>query len=165
MASATSDKESKMRLKIFSACFVFVVSSVCLAGDVEEMRSVLQANFDACNNEDVVALMGTCSVDMPRREEFRIESAKLWKEKDIYYRLVKFQVLQIDGDYATASVVQTTNTKDRSANSGHEEFVRNGTGLLTRSECVEYKVAFKKDGRRWKCYLTLTEPVDYDLDK
>lgn len=165
MVSATLDKESEMRLKIISACFFVIVASVCSAGDVEEMRSVLQANFDACNNEDVDALMGTCSVDMPRREEFRMESAKLWKEKDIYYRLIKFKVLEISGDYAIASIVQTTNTKDRSANSGHEEFVRNGTGLLTKSECVEYKAAFKKDGRRWKCYLTLTEPVDYDLDR
>ena len=71
-----------MRLKIISACFAVIVASVCSAGDVEEMRSVLQANFEACNNEDVDALMGTCSVDMPRRKEFRMESAKRWEGRE-----------------------------------------------------------------------------------
>jgi hypothetical protein len=151
-------------MKTFYSFLFIVFASACLAGDVDEMRNVLEANFEACNNEDVAALMATCSVDMPRRDEFRRESAKLWEEKDIYYRLIRFKVLEIEGDYAIASVVQTTFTKDRSSNSNREEFVRNGTGLLTKSECVEYKVAFKKDGRRWKCYLTLTEPVEYDAD-
>jgi hypothetical protein len=138
--------------------------STCIANDVEEMRNVLQANFEACNNEDVDALLSTCSVDMPRREEFRRDSIKVWKEKDIYYRLVKFNVLQIKGEYAVASVVQTSHTQDRDSENERDEFVRNGTGLLTKDECVEYKVAFKKDRGVWKCYLTLTEPVKYDLD-
>lgn len=139
-------------------------SSFCHAGDAEEMRSILEANFAACNNEDVDALLDTCSVDMPRREEFREESLELWKEKDIYYRLVKFKIINIEGDYATASIVQLTHTKDRGSKNKSDEFIRNGTGLLSLKECVEYKIAFKKDNGKWKCYLTLTEPVEYQLD-
>jgi hypothetical protein len=147
--------------------FLFIIalsSSFSFADDVSEMRAVLEANFDACNKEDVNALLETCSLDMPRREEFRIESKKLWQEKDIYYRLARFKVIQIEGDYATASVVQISHVKDRASNDEHEAFLRNGTTLLTRDECVEYKVAFKKDSDVWKCYLTLTEPVKFDLD-
>jgi len=154
--------EDTMR-NFFAAALLFC--STCLADDASEMRDILQKNFDACNNEDVDALMETCSVDMPRRQEFRRESEKLWEEKDIYYRLVDFKVDGIEENYATAWVVQTSHVKDRSSSDEREEFVRNGTTLLTRKECVRYKVAFKKDGRSWKCYLTLTEPEEYDLNK
>lgn len=138
------------------------LSSLCLAGDKEEMLAVMQANFDACNNEDLDALMDTCSEDMPRREEFREDAERLWKEKDIYYSLVAFRVIRVEGDRAVASVVQTTRTVERKAPSGRDQFVRNGTGLLTDEECVEYKVAMKKDDGHWKCLLVLTEPVRWD---
>jgi len=151
-------------MKIFVALMLLIFSASASADDASEMRSILQKNFDACNNEDVDALMETCSIDMPRRQEFRRESEKLWKEKDVYYRLVDFKIESIQGDYATAWVVQTSHVEDRSSSDEREEFVRNGTTLLTRKECVRYKVAFKKDGRFWKCYLTLTEPEEYDLD-
>ena len=144
---------------------VLLLCSTCVADDASEMRDILQKNFDACNNEDVDALMETCSVDMPRRQEFRRESEKLWSEKDIYYRLVDFKADSIEGNYATAWVVQTSHVQNRSSSDERDEFFRNGTTLLTRKECVRYKVAFKKDGRSWRCYLTLTEPEEYDLDR
>lgn len=151
-------------MRNFFVAFVLLCST-CLADDASEMRDILQRNFDACNNEDVDALMDTCSVDMPRRREFRQESEKLWKEKDIYYRLVDFKVESVEGNYATAWVIQTSHVQDRSSSDEREEFVRNGTTLLTKKECVRYKVALKKDGRFWKCYLTLTEPEEYDLGR
>jgi len=154
--------EDNMR-NFFAAVILFC--STCVADDASEMRDILQKNFDACNHEDVDALMETCSVDMPRRQEFRRESEKLWSEKDIYYKLVDFKADSIEGNYATAWVVQTSHVQDRSSSDEREEFVRNGTTLLTRKECVRYKVAFKKDGRSWRCYLTLTEPEEYDLDR
>ena len=134
----------------------------CIADDNMEIESVMRANFEASNAEDVDALMDTCSVDMPRREEFREDSAKLWREKDIYYCLLRMKILQIKGEYATASIVQRTTVKDRGSEQGRDRFIRNGTGLLSDSECVEYKVAFKKDRGVWKCYMTLTPPVNVD---
>jgi hypothetical protein len=133
-----------------------------MAGDSDEMLAVMRANFEACNNEDLEALMDTCSVDMPRREEFREDAGRLWEEKDIYYSLISFTVIRVEGDRAIASVVQGTTTRDRKAPSDRDLFVRNGTGLLTEEERVEYKVAMKKDGRKWKCLLVLTEPVKWD---
>lgn len=142
---------------------LIVCSTIACAGDVEEMQNILEANFEACNREDHVALLDTCSMDMPDREGFRRESIKLWKEKDIYYRLVKFKVLSIEGNIATASVVQLSHTKDRTSNTKEERFFRNGTTLLTEEECVSYNVAFKKEGGKWKCLATISEPVKYDL--
>lgn len=149
--------------KLFLLSIVFF-GSYCFAGDAEEMRAILEANFAACNNEDVNALLETCSIDMPRREEFKRESLELWKEKDIYYRIVKFKIIKIERDYATASVVQLTHTKDRKSKNKSSEFIRNGTGLLSLKECVEYKIAFKKDNGKWKCYMTISEPVEHQLD-
>lgn len=152
-------------MKNYISLLVILFSSVCYGDDVQEMRQVLEANFTASNNEDVKALLETCSVDMPRRDEFEKDCVELWKEKDIYYRLVEFEVLEIKGDYATARIVQITHTKDRKSNTDRQRFIRNGTGLLSLKECVEYKIAFKKDNGIWKCYLTLTEPVEYELSK
>lgn len=154
----------------FFYCFLILFSfSICQAQnfgkDEQEMYRCLEMNFHACNNENVEDLLSTCSKDMPRREEFRQESLKLWKEKDIYYRLVRFKLIQIEGDYAVAEVVQLTQVKDRTSNSDREAFIRNGTTLLTHDECTKYKAAFKKDNGVWKCYLTLTEPVRCELDE
>jgi len=158
-------EEKEIEMKNIYFIFALLVSNFCCAGDFEEMRNILEANFSACNNEDANALLDTCSRDMPRREEFRKDSIKLWKEKDIEYKIIKFKVLQIQGDYAVASVVQLSHTQDRRSANKRDEFVRNGTTLLTLEECVEYKVAFKKDDGVWKCYLTLTEPIPYNLQK
>lgn len=135
--------------------------SLAFAGDEQEMYEVLLENFRACNEEDVDALMDTCSVDMPDREGFRRESELLFREKDIHYSLEDFRVTQVRGNYAEAWVVQRTYSEDRSSDSEQREFFRNGTTLLPREECVEYMVSFKRDGRLWKCLLTITEPVPY----
>lgn len=144
--------------------FILVFLAICsaaMADDREDMRVILQANFAACNAEDVEALMDTCSVDMPNREEFRRESQTLFREKDIHYSMQEFEVTYVDGDYAEARVVQSTYVEDRKSDSDSRAKFRNGTTLLPLEECVEYMVAFKKDGRAWKCYLTISEPVPF----
>jgi hypothetical protein len=152
-------------MKFILTLFVCLFSVIAHANEVDEMRSILEKNFDACNREDHVALMETCSLDMPDREGFKKESIKLWKEKDIYYRLVKFKVDSVEGNIATATVVQLSQTKDRSSNDDEEAFFRNGTTLLTKDECVIYQVAFKKENGNWKCLATISEPVKYDLEE
>ena len=141
-------------------CAVFLsLSQVCLAGDADEIRYVLQANFEACNMEDADALLETCSVDMPDRRGFREESVRLWREKDIHYSLVDFRLIKVDGDIATAIIVQKTHSKERNHANEKELFYRNGTTLLPDAEVVRYMAAFKKDSGVWKCYLTISEPV------
>lgn len=134
-------------------------SSVCLAGDAEDILAILQANFEACNREDADALMETCSVDMPDREKFRRESVKLWREKDIHYSIVDFRVVKIQGNLATAEIVQNTHCTDRKHADENERFFRNGTTLLPDGEKVRYMAAFKKESGKWKCYLTISDPV------
>lgn len=148
-----------MRFCIFALSFL--ACSVALCDDDLEMYEVLSENFRACNEENVDALMDTCSVDMVDREGFRRESEILFREKDIHYSLQDFKVTFRDGDYAEAWVVQRTLADDRTSDSERREFFRNGTTLLPRGECVEYRVAFKRDGRRWKCLATISEPVPY----
>lgn len=138
-----------------------LLCSSALADDAVEMLRVLQANFDACNSEDVDALMDTCSVDMPDREGFRRESEILFREKDIHYSLVDFGVTRNDGDYAEAWVVQATYAEDRKSDTERRGRFRNGTTLLPEEECVEYRVSFKKDAGRWKCLATISEPVPH----
>lgn len=148
-----------MRIFVFFCCLLSCSPALC--DDEREMYEVLSENFRACNEEDVDALMDTCSVDMPDREGFRRESDILFGEKDIHYSLQDFKVTLKDGDYAEAWVVQRTIADDRTSDSERREFFRNGTTLLPRGECVEYKVAFKRDGRSWKCLATISEPVPY----
>lgn len=148
-----------MRLMVAFICLA--LSSWAVAGDREEMREVLAENFRACNEEDVEALMATCSVDMPDREGFRRESEVLFREKDIHYSLVDFRVTQVRGDYAKAWVVQATYAEDRNSDSAERGRFRSGTTLLPQDECVEYMVAFKRDGGRWKCLATISEPIPY----
>lgn len=143
----------------FIALLLVSVSSVCFGGDAEEMLAVLQANFEACNREDADALMKTCSVDMPDRKRFRDESVKLWREKDIHYSIVDFRVVRIDGNLATAEIVQNTHCVDRKHADENERFFRNGTTLLPDSDKVRYMAAFKKEYGKWKCYMTISEPV------
>jgi hypothetical protein len=138
-----------------------LLCSAALADERDDMRQILEANFAACNAEDVKALMDTCSVDMPDREGFRRESEMLFREKDIHYSMEEFEVTLVDGDYAEARVVQATYAKDRGSDTDRRATFRNGTTLLPRDECVEYKVAFKLDGREWKCYMTISDPVPY----
>jgi hypothetical protein len=91
--------------EVFFVALLVSVSSVCFAGDADEILAVLQANFEGCSREDADALMETCFVDMPDRKKFREESVKLWREKDIHYSIVEFRVVRIDGSLATAEIV------------------------------------------------------------
>jgi hypothetical protein len=147
-----------MKIVLF---LLLISSSVVFAGDSEEIRDILVENFRACNEEDIDALMESCSVDMPDRPGFRRESELLFREKDIHYSLVDFRVTDIRRDYAEAWVVQKTHASDRSSDSKARGAFRNGTTLLPHEETVEYLAAFKKDQGRWKCLATISEPIPH----
>jgi ketosteroid isomerase-like protein len=143
------------------ALLLALFCGVALADDRQEIREVMASNFAACNAEDVDALMETCSVDMPDRECFREESEALFGEKDIHYSMEDFLVTKLDGDYAEARVVQATYSDGEKPKDEGKKRYLNGTALLPATDCVEYMVAFKKDGRKWKCYMTISDPVPY----
>jgi hypothetical protein len=148
-----------MSRSFFIALFLLLPFNLCLADDAGEMLKNMQANFNACNEEDADALLASCSLSMPNREGLRRESVRLFAEKDVHYSLVSFKLLGIEGDYAVAEIVQDTISKDRSSPSESIASFRNNTTLLPKAERVRYKAAFKREQGSWKGYVTLTDPV------
>jgi len=150
-----------MNRKIFAVATWALLCSSALCDDRAEIRDVLEANFQACNDRDIEALMDTCSEKMPDRAGFRRESQILFREKEIHYSLEDFRVVRLDGDYAEAWIVQSTYTEDRKSDSDQRSRFRNGTTLLPAEECVEYMAAFRHEHGKWKCLATISEPVPY----
>lgn len=129
--------------------------------EAERLRAVIEANFQACNHEDVKALVGTLSKSLPRVSEFTKEAKDTFEQTDAYFRLADFEVLEVKPPYAVARVVQITlpkDEKDRTAGTNQQIFFRNKSGLLPQWECVEYLQTFKKEGGKWKVHLILSEP-------
>jgi hypothetical protein len=136
-------------------------ASKARAQETDAIRSALEANFQACNNEDVKALVGTLSKSLPRVPEFTKEATDTFEQTDAYFRLADFEVLEVKPPYAVARVVQITlpkDEKDRTTGTNQQIFYRNHSGLLPQWECVEYVQTFKKEGGKWKLYLITTEP-------
>jgi len=124
-----------------------------------DLRQAMMVNFEACNREDVDALLASCSESMPRQEEFRRESTETFEEKDIYYRLLDITNVEVRGEWARARVVQETLTRDeRASDDAQNDFYREHSGLLTANEVVEYVQVFRKDGKTWKLYMIVSKP-------
>jgi hypothetical protein len=148
-----------MMMKNFVLFLCLIHSSICFGGDADEIMLIMQENFAACNSEDIGALLATCSQDMPDRKKFSEECVRLWKDKDIHCSLVGFELVEVDGIFAVAEIVQKTYATDRNHGDEQERFYRNGTGLLPDADTVRYMAAFKKDFGKWKCYMTISEPT------
>jgi len=124
-----------------------------------ELRAAMMVNFDACNREDVDALLASCAESMPRQRQFRQESERTFAEKDIYYRLLDLTNVEVKGEWARARVVQETITRDdRSSADSKADFYREHSGLLTANEVVEYLQVFRKERGKWKLYMIVSKP-------
>jgi hypothetical protein len=129
--------------------------------ETEQIRAVLQANFQACNEENLEALMATCSREPQGTEEFADEARTLFKEIDMYLRLADFELLELKPPYASARVIQITlpaDEKDRTSGDARQLFFRGNSALLPQWECVEYTQSFKKENGKWKVYMITTKP-------
>jgi hypothetical protein len=131
-----------------------------------ELRSLLQRNFDASNAENLEALMETIHSDAPGRKSFPREVADVFKHTDIYTRMDEFELKRVDfkGTYAEARVVQTTvpkNEKDRQ--SGNVHFQTN-SAMLPKHETVWYQMAFQREANgEWKIYKMVWKPEPLPL--
>lgn len=159
--------------KIFFVIFFFsVFSSFSFAQSVNRQEiqdGVTQAmheNFEACNNEDVLSTMNSCSLEMPERDKFEKELAQVFKDKDIYYRLIECELLEVKFPYALARIVQETYLEDRSYVNEDQGKYRNSSALVP-DECVEYLNTFKYEGGKWKLLVIVSEmkPVKKKLEK
>jgi hypothetical protein len=135
--------------------------SKAIEKEAEQIRLVLEENFQACNNENVNALMATCSREPKGTEEFADEARTLFKETDVYLRLADFELLELKPPYASARVVQITlpaDEKDRTSGDARQVFYRGNSALLPQWETCEYTQTFKKENGRWKLYAITTKP-------
>lgn len=130
--------------------------------DIEEgVTLAMIKNFEACNNEDIDATMDSCSMEMPDRDKFRNETIKVFKDKDIYYRLLDCKLLEVKFPYALAKIRQQTVLDDRSAESLLQESYRNSSALVP-NEYVEYLNTFKFEGGEWKLLVIISEMRPFD---
>jgi hypothetical protein len=129
--------------------------------EAELIRSVLQANFQACNEENLDALMATCSREPDGTDEFAAEARKLFEQTDVYLRVADFELLELKPPYASARVIQITlpkDEKDRTSGDARQVFFRGNSALLPQWETCEYTQTFKKEQGKWKLYAITTKP-------
>lgn len=129
--------------------------------EAEQIRAVLQANFQACNEENLDALMATCSREPEGTEEFADQARTLFRETDVYLRLADFELLELKPPYASARVIQITlpaDEKDRTSGDARQVFFRGNSALLPQWETCEYTQTFKKEQGKWKLYAITTKP-------
>jgi hypothetical protein len=160
-------------LKIFLAVFAAVLSigpvfaaptetlPPAARKEAEKIREAVQANFQACNEENVKALLATCSRQSPGMNEFAKEAKTLFEKTDVYLRLADFELLELRPPHAAARIVQITlprDEKDRTRGEPKEIFYQERSGLLPKWECCEYTQTFRKEDGKWRLYLITTEP-------
>lgn len=157
---------SSLAIAVFSACVGLRAappkqSPRVAPREAEQIRHVLEANFQACNNEDVDELMATCSREPPGTEVFVDEARTLFKETDVYLRLADFELLELKPPYASARVIQITlpaDEKDRTSGDARQVFYRGNSALLPQWETCEYTQTFKKENGKWKLCTITTKP-------
>lgn len=149
-------------------CFIFLFALTPLVAyaqrgakvNMEEVQAGVTAamaeNFDACNREDIRATMDSCSLEMPDRDKFERETLTVFKEKDIYYRLLGCEVLEVKFPYALAKISQQTILEDRSAGDEGQKMFRNSSALVP-DEYVEYLNTFKYENGKWRLLVIVSE--------
>jgi len=122
----------------------------------EGVTAAMQRNFEACNKEDIRDTMDSCSLEMPDRDKFERETLIVFRDKDIYYRLLGCEVLEVKFPYALAKVRQQTIVEDRSADEKNQKLYRNSSALIP-DEYVEYLNTFKYEDGQWKLLVVVSE--------
>lgn len=125
------------------------------------VHEAMVRNFEACNREDIKATMDSCSLEMPDRDKFERETITVFEDKDIYYRLLDCELLEVKFPYALAKVRQQTILEDRSANDRDQKLYRNSSALVP-DEYVEYLNTFKYENGEWKLLVIVSEMRPFD---
>lgn len=130
------------------------------------VTAAMNRNFDACNRENIKDVMNSCSMEMPDRERFEKETVVVFRDKDIYYRLLDCELLEVKFPYALARIRQQTMLGDRSAEGKEQELYRNSSALVP-DEYVEYLNTFKFEDGEWKLLVIVSQmrPFDPSADK
>lgn len=124
--------------------------------EADTCRAVLQSNFQACNEENLSALLETQSRNAPGAARFAREAAASFADVDVYVRLEDFQVIGKRGDMLSARVVQHTSAKPEDHEKGNKNqmnYRRYTSALFPKYERVEYTQTFKREGGEWRLWL------------
>lgn len=168
--------------RLFIAAIVAVYGYIAVNARGENPEAVrqgiwanMEANFRACNEENLQKLLATVSRELPQRELF-IETIRAeWEAEDTYTRLVDVELLAHSDapnantrfPYATALITQET-LRPSSENIQAFEQCKNGRcrdkdlahlfAISPNHNTVRYQALFKKEGGKWKGVANLTEP-------
>jgi hypothetical protein len=137
--------------------------------EATKMRKVLDENFQAINEENLKKLIGTTSrfTGTPQEmAEFAAEAKQMFKDTDVYMRLVDFQLTDFSPPFADAQVTQLTlpaedkDTQDVRTGeaTGRLEF-RDKSALLPEFDLCTYKQRFHFENGKWKVHRVLSQPV------
>jgi hypothetical protein len=127
----------------------------------DEIRAVLERNFQATTAEDLKGLMATLDSQLPKRDEFEQEARAVFADVDMYMRVKEFELLEVRGPWAAARVVQLTlpaNENARESGTEQQVFYRQNSMLLPEYDLVEYTQMFHKSGGKWRLWLVTTQP-------
>jgi len=130
-----------------------------------KMREVLEQNFQAVNEEDLKKLLSTMSQNVGTPEqisEFKEQAESMFRETDVYMRLVDFQLTAFQPPMAEALVKQMTlpaNEKDSPPATPGKLHFRNHSALLPDSQLVEYRQLFRLEGGKWKVHQIISAPT------
>jgi serine/threonine protein kinase len=125
------------------------------------IRAVMEANFQAMNEENVPRLLGTCSSECPDLDEFAKEARDLFRETDVCVSLAGFELLSLGPLEAKARITQITlpaDERDRTRGLPRQVFFKSRSALLPKWESCQYTQSLKKENGRWKLYLIEDEP-------
>lgn len=157
------------------ASLIVVFSSTCFAIDpgtkyderwvaenLPKVREMLQLNIQACNEENIDLLMQTLHPALPGLDEFRAEAEKLFKDTDLYARIlaVQYDVSGTTTNHREA-VFAITILQHTVVTTGSEEdktFFREHAAMIP-PEYSKYVMEFLPDGKGgWKCGMIRGRP-------
>ncbi len=108
--------------------------------DQQAIMSVVRANVDAAENEDLNAFMQTLHPDSPLFDSSRKFMQAVFQKYDLSYQVVESTVEEVSGDVARVSFTQIT--RKRSGPPGIKDNKVKGEHIL------------KKSDGNWKIYRT-----------
>lgn len=137
--------------------------------EAQTMRAVPEHNFQAINEENLKKLLGTASRYTGTQQEmveFAAEAKQMFRDTDVYMRLVEFTLTDFAPPIAYATVIQFTLPADERGSDvglanrklGTTHF-RSNSALLPEYEMCSYRQRFNFEGGSWPTICGLTKQL------
>jgi hypothetical protein len=125
--------------------------------EMQAIRTVIEENFRASNNEDVDGVMDTMTPYTPNKENLRAELKEFFEETDVYTRLVDLTFVSTEmtsyGPAAPVRVVQQTLPKVEEDKAIPYSDFRSRSAMLPPWEVCEFEIVMHKVRGKWKAHL------------